>query len=195
MQHIDPAEHDADFLLLSPRNGNVPPTVETFRSLIGAAVTIALTILVIRWVSDAKPSQVPEPSGNSNIYRVKWQLQVLCSTGGAFWIVVCVWSWSDEHHPDWTILVISLIFWIIGLWLATGLVTTNEAGIQKRSLWRSRFLRWGDITEVVIHKKQGGAIEVRAGSKKLIVDSRFNAFQHLLKEIQQRTGKRAIAVS
>jgi len=45
-----------------------------------------------------------------------------------------------------------------------------------------------------VHKKQGGAIELRSGSQKLVIDSRFDAFQHLLNEIEDRTQLQSIGV-
>ena len=46
-----------------------------------------------------------------------------------------------------------------------------------------------------MHKKRGEAIELRAGSEKIIIDSRFVAFQHLLNEIEDHTQLRAIEAS
>jgi len=63
------------------------------------------------------------------------------------------------------------------------------------SLWRSLSFQWQDITEVRLHKKQGGAIELRSGAQKLVIDSRFDAFQHLLNEIEKHTQMHPIAAS
>jgi hypothetical protein len=71
--------------------------------------------------------------------------------------------------------------------MASGSVRTNRTGITKKVLWHSRSLRWNEITEVLLRKKDIGAIELRAGSRKLIIESRFNAFQHLLNEIKDQT--------
>jgi len=116
-------------------------------------------------------------------------MAVACSRlrGALFFVVVSIWSWHDLHRPEWVLIAISVTFVILGLWLASGSVTTNQTGITKTVLWRSRSLQWGDITEIRLHKKQGGAIELRSGVQKLVIDSRFDAFQHLLDDIETRT--------
>lgn len=81
---------------------------------------------------------------------------------------------------------------MIGLWLAVGSVTINQIGITKSFPWYPRSFKWKDITEIRLHKKQGGAIELRSGPQKLIVDFRFNAFHNLLNEIKDRTDFRPI---
>jgi hypothetical protein len=68
-----------------------------------------------------------------------------------------------------------LAFGPLGLWFGTGVVTSDQNGITKRFLWHSVSLRWNEITEVRLHKKDDGAIELRGNLRKLIVDSRFVA--------------------
>ena len=108
-------------------------------------------------------------------------------------MVVSIWSWRDHHaRPDGVLIAITVAFVAAGIWLARGSVTTDQNGITKRGLWYSRSFQWKEITEVRLHKKQGGAIELRFGARKLIIDSRFDAFQHLLNEIEDRTRLRPI---
>ena len=80
-----------------------------------------------------------------------------------------------------------MVFALMGLWLGSGAVTTNQSGITKSVIWHSRSFRWDDITEIRLHKNDGGAIDLRAGKQKLIIDVRFVARQHLLTEIIART--------
>ena len=80
----------------------------------------------------------------------------------------------------------------MGLWLASGSVITDQAGLTKRVLWYSHSFRWSEITEIRLPKKQAGGIELRAGSRKLLIDFRFNALRHLLDEIERHTGLKAI---
>lgn len=57
----------------------------------------------------------------------------------------------------------------------SGVVLTDQNGITKKSLWKSQVFRWEEIPQVQVHKRDAGAIELRAGSRRLIVDSRFVA--------------------
>jgi hypothetical protein len=156
-------------------------------SFVGSIATVALTAIAIRWVLGAKGAKLPKIQDGTSVYGIKWQWRGFGASGAAFSLVLLIWSWHDLHRPDGVLTVASLIFITIGIWLASGSVRTDRIGITKRALWRSRSLRWDEVTEVRLHKKQGGAIEVRAGSRKLIIDSRFVAFQHLLNEIEAHT--------
>jgi hypothetical protein len=91
-------------------------------------------------------------------------------------------SRQDEIFAAFTILFVAMC-----LWIASGSLTSNQFGITKKGLWRSHTFGWGDITEIRLHKKQGGAIELRADSQKLVIDFRIIAFEHLLREIEDRT--------
>jgi hypothetical protein len=79
-----------------------------------------------------------------------------------------------------------------GLWLASGLVTTDSVGIKKQMLCRSCSLRWDEITEIRLLSKDIGAIDLPAGSRKLIIESRFLGFQYLLDEIRSYTNLQPI---
>jgi hypothetical protein len=157
-------------------------------SFIVQVATVALIVIASRWLFSARGAALPRTHDGSSIYGIKWQWRVVGLAGGAFWVIVSIWSWHDRHsRPDGVLIAITLVFLTVGLWLASGSVTTNQTGITKRVLWRSRFFPWKDITELRVHKRQGGAIELRAGSEKLIIDSRFVGFQHLLNEIEDHT--------
>lgn len=160
----------------------------SFLSVVGSIAAVALIVIATRWLSAAKGAQLPKAREGASIYGIKWQWRTVGLVGGVFWVAVSIWSWRDLHsRPDGVLIAITLAFVSVGLWVASGSVTTNQTGITKRSLWHSRYFQWKDITEIRLHKKQGGAIELRSGSQKLIIDSRFDAFQHLLNEIQDRT--------
>lgn len=161
-------------------------------SILSSAATIVLIVVITRWLSSAQGAQSPRTKGDLNVYGIKWPLKALAVIAVVFCVVLSFWFWRDGHHPDWTMIGITALFVTIGFPLGTGSVETNQAGIRKVGVWRSRFFRWSEITEIRLHTKQGGAIELRADSRKLIVDSRFIAFQHLLKEIEDRTQKQAI---
>jgi len=165
----------------------------SFLSVVGSIATVALIVIATRWLSGAKGSQLPKTRDGASVYGIKWQWQTVGLVGGVFWVVVSIWSWRDHHaRPDGVLIAITVAFVAAGIWLARGSVTTDQNGITKRGLWYSRSFQWKEITEVRLHKKQGGAIELRFGARKLIIDSRFDAFQHLLNEIEDRTRLRPI---
>lgn len=167
----------------------------SFLSIVGSIATVALIAIATRWVSSAKGSQLPKTRDGASVYGIKWQWRAVGFAGGLFAVVMSVWSWHDLHRPEWGLIAISVTFLIISLWLASGSVTTNQSGITKRGLWYSRSFHWKEIKEVRLHKRQGGAIELRSGAGKLIIDSRFNAFQHLLNEIEDRTQLQPIGAT
>jgi len=161
---------------------------ESFLRFVVSIVTVSLIAAGTRWLSTAKGAQFPKALDGTKVYGIKWQWRIVGLGSAVFWAALCICFWRDPH-PGRTglFLVITLVSIAVGLWLASGSVTINESGITKKSLWTSLFFQWKDITEIQLHKKQGGAIELRAGSKKLIIDSRFDAFQHLLNEIENHT--------
>jgi hypothetical protein len=158
-----------------------------FLEVVGSIATVALIAIATRWVSSAEGSQLPKARDGASLYGIKWQWRAVGFAGGILAVVMSVWSWHDLHRPDWGLIAISVTFLILSIWLASGSVTTNQNGITKNGLWYSRFFQWQEIAEIRLHKKQGGAIELRSGGRKLIIDSRFNAFQHLLNDIEAHT--------
>jgi hypothetical protein len=159
----------------------------SFVSVIGQVATVALIVIATRWIVGAKGADSPRTRDGASVYATKWQWRAIATVAGAFSIVVLIGSWRDRHSPPWTFIIMSIVFVLMGLWFASGTVTTNQSAITKRIFWHSQSFRWGDITELRLHTKQGGAIELRAGRQKIVIDSRFIAFQHLLKEIQGQT--------
>jgi hypothetical protein len=156
-------------------------------SIIQGAITVALIAVATRWVFAAKGAESPRTTGASSIYAIKRQFRAVGLATVVFSLVVSIWSWHDLRRPYWTLIGISVVFVVIGIWIGTGVVTTDQEGITKKVLWSSHSLGWNEITEVRFHRKQGGAIELRSGKQKLIVDSRFNAFQYLLREVEDHT--------
>jgi hypothetical protein len=165
-------------------------------SVIGSIATVALIAVATRWLSSAKGSPLPKTRDGASVYGIKWQWRAVGLVGAVFWIIVSIWSWHDQHtRPDGVLIGITVAFVAAGLWLASGSITTNQTGITKKGLWHSHSFLWKDITEVRLRKKQGGAIELRSGAQKLVIDSRFDAFQHLLNEIEDHTQVHPIVAS
>jgi hypothetical protein len=156
-------------------------------TFIGSAATVALIVTTTRWVSGATGALLPTARDGKNLYGIKWQWAAVSYSGVVFWIAMIIWSWRNLYSPDWTVVTVLVVFVFMGIWLASGVVTTDLHGITKRSLLRSRSIRWEDITEIRLHKKDGGAIDLRAGRQRIVIDVRFAARQHLLTEIIART--------
>jgi hypothetical protein len=168
----------------------------SFVSVIGSIAAVTLIAVATRWLTAAKGSALPKTRDGTSVYRIKWQWRAVGLVGGVFWVAVSIWSWREQRsRPDGVLIGITAACVIAGLWLASGSVTTNHVGITKKGLWHSHSFHWKDITEVRLHKKQGGAVELRSGAQKLIIDSRFDAFQHLLNEIEDHTEMHPTATS
>jgi hypothetical protein len=157
-------------------------------SIVGSIATVALITIATRWVLNAKGTPLPKTRDGVNVYGLKGQWRALGIVGNIFWLVLFMWAWWDRHsRPDGVLIGLTVAFVAAGTWLAIGSVITDQNGITKKWLWYSRSLQWKQITEIRLHPKQGGAIELRAGTRKLVIDFRLNAFQYLLKEIRSRT--------
>jgi hypothetical protein len=157
-------------------------------SIIGSAATLSLTIGLIRWVVGSRGSDVPRIRDGSNEYAVKWPWRVLGLISATFFVVLLILFWLKMHsRPSPGDIALATFFIAIGVWIASGSVSTDETGITKRGLWSPRTFQWKDITEIRFHKRDGGAIELRSAAQKIIIDTRFEAFQYLLNEIENHT--------
>jgi hypothetical protein len=160
----------------------------SFLGVIISIATVSLIAFVTRWLFNSKGTQLPKTHDGSSVYGIKWQWRVIGIGGGVFWIIISIWFWLDQRsRPDGVLISITFAFLTLGLWLSSGSITTNREGITKRGLWYSRSFRWKEVTEIRLHEKQGGAIELHSGARKLVIDSRFDALYHLLNEIEDHT--------
>jgi hypothetical protein len=160
-------------------------------SAVGQAATVALIVIATRWIYTAKGADFPAKQNGTNVYRIKWQFLALGLAGEGFFIILAVGSWLDLRSLDRVTITASFMAALglpICLSLATGSITTNQVGITRKGLWHSRSFRWGEVTQLKLHTKHGGAVELRTRSAKMIVDFRIVAFQHLLDEIKNQTG-------
>ncbi len=166
-------------------------------SIIGQAVTVALIVVATRWVVGAKGAQLPRIRAGTSIYGIKWQYRAVGLAGGLFSAVIALKVPYDlATVASWVSLIALSAVTLLGLWMAIGRsVATDQGGITKKDLWHTNSVRWDDISEIRLHKEDGGAIELRAGHQKLIIDVRFVARQHLLAEIVAHTRLRPIGPS
>jgi len=164
--------------------------LSSISSVVGAAVTIALIVIVTRWVVGAKGAHLPRIRATTNVYDIKWQWRAIGLAGGLFSAVIAIklLPYDLATAAGWVSLIAFPAMALLGMRMAIGIsITTDEIGITQKSLWHSTLIRWDDITEIRLHKRDGGAIELRAGPQKLIIDVRFVARQHLLNEIIAHT--------
>jgi|SRR5580692_9901272 hypothetical protein len=160
----------------------------SFLGTIGSVASIALTVAAVRWLVNSKGSRFPNRHSGSSEYRIKWQWRMVGLVGGTLPVAVSIWTWRDLYSREGEIwIAFAVLFVVTGVWLAVGSVTTNQAGIAMKGLWSSRSFQWTEITEIRLHKRDGGAIELRSGARKIVIDTRFEAFQHLLNEIETHT--------
>lgn len=159
-------------------------------SFVGQIATVALIAVLIRRLFGASGKDLPRSRGNTHAYGVKWQIRLLGYASAVFCaFLLVINAQEDWASPSrWIFLLIFLLLVLAGLFLASGLVITDVDGITKKVLLWSRSIRWDEVTEVRLHSKRGVAIELRAGPRKLVVDSRFVALQHLLREVESRTA-------
>jgi hypothetical protein len=164
---------------------------ESTATAISQVLTIALIVFVVRWLLEVEGPTVPETHGESFFYRTKWQMRMAGLAVAGFFTVVLMLSLKEaEVRRDR--LLFSLVFGVfilLGIWLASGVVTTNQTGITKKVLWISHSFRWDEITEVSYSEKRK-EIHIRAADRKMTVDRRFIAGEQLLKQITERTGLR-----
>jgi hypothetical protein len=97
----------------------------------------------------------------SKVFTIKWRIRVFAWIGGLFWIALILWSSRDLRTGAGVALIImAIIFIAMGVSLGSGVVITNPLGISKKAFWSTRFLKWKEIAEVRLHKRQGTAIEL-----------------------------------
>jgi hypothetical protein len=152
--------------------------------ILSGTATVALITTATRWLSNTKGNEFPETHGVTSIYSIGRPWRVVGIASATFAALLSAWvSYDLRSRPDGGTITISVLFVAMGLWLASGLVITDQAGITKKVFWYSRTLPWSEITEIRLLRKRGEtAIELRSGPRKMVIDFRFNAFQYLLRE-------------
>lgn len=153
-------------------------------TLVVQAVSVGLIVVASRWLFAAKGTDTPRVRGNIRIYTIKSQWRIVGMASAILCGALTIQSLRDfSSRAGWVSVILLSALSLSGLWISIGTVTTDESTITKSTLGYSRSLRWEELTEIRSHSKHGGAIEIRTGSKKIVVDSRFNATKFLLEEI------------
>jgi hypothetical protein len=163
-------------------------TGSSFATFVIQVAAVALVVYLTRWLSTVKGSDVPYIQAGRSTYRVKWQIRGLGYATAAFCSLL-----AFKFNEDWSIprrIIFPILFWLLafaGLWLASGAIIIDDRRVTKRVFGISRSLNWDQIEDVRIVKKRG-LIEVCGGHRRLTVDARMNATDHLLNEIRRRGG-------
>jgi len=145
------------------------------------AATVALIAFAVGWLTTAKGSDSPKIHGEVSVYGIRWPLRAVAYAAA---VLCLVFTFVDMR---WPVKVLFAVFALGAACFGTGAVTSDKQSISKRFLWHSSSLKWDEISEVRLHKRCGGAIELRGSGRRLIVDSRFVAPTHLQHEIYQST--------
>lgn len=156
--------------------------------VVRGVATVALIAFATRWVTMDKGSDSPKTKGAQAIYPIRWLIRAAAYTAAVLCLVFAFADVrSDLAGRRWPVALLFVTLALGSVWFGTGAVTSDETAISKRFLWHSSSLRWEEISEIRLHKRDGGAIELRGNGKNLIVDSRFIARARLRHEIEQRT--------
>ena len=128
-----------------------------FLSVIGQAVTVALIVVVTRWLYNAKGAESPRISGTVRTYGIKWRLRVIGYASTVFCAFLLIIGPRDDWTSPsrWPFSFIFLGLALMGLWFGSGLVKIDDVGIKKTVLWHSRFIQWSDVAEIRLHEKKG----------------------------------------
>jgi len=151
------------------------------------AGTVALIAFATRWLSTAKGSDSPRIHGGVTTYNIRWPLRVVAYAGTLLFLVFVFVDVHAVAGGRWPADLLFLAFALGFAWFGTGVVTSDQNTISRKFLWYCSSLKWEEISEVRLHKRDGGAIELRGNGRKIVIDSRFVAPAHLVREIEQRT--------
>jgi hypothetical protein len=161
--------------------------------VVKGVATVALIAFATRWVTLDKGPDAPKIEGTVAIYRIRWPVRAAAYTAAALFLVFAFADLrGDLTGRRWLVLLLFVTLALGAVWFGTGVVTLDETAISKRFLWHSSSLRWDEISEIRLHKRDGGAIELRGNGKNLIVDSRFVAPAYLRRALEQRTKLQAL---
>jgi len=156
--------------------------------VVKGVATVALIAFATRWVTMDRGSDSPKIKGAVAIYPIRWPVRAAAYMAA---VLCLVFAFADLRSGlagrRWPVTLLFVTLALGAVWFGTGAVTSDETAISKRFLWHSSSLKWEEISEIRLHKRDGGAIELRGNGKSLIVDSRFIAQARLRREIEQRT--------
>lgn len=151
------------------------------------ATTVAVIVVLTRWLLGEGQREQPRVFQDLRVYGVRRRLQIAGYGAVAVFAILAI-----AFHNEFTsrgglwLLMIPIGFGLLGIWVATGLVITNDREITKKGFFVSRSIAWERISGVCLYERQR-YIEVRAENEKLSIDRRFVAHQDLLDEIHRHS--------
>jgi hypothetical protein len=137
-----------------------------------------------RWLLSDRDNEVPASKDGKSIYLVKLQLRLAAGTTALFFTILPIWMRND---PDAWMLLIFTLAGFGSLLLTLCSVVLDADSITLKSVGGSQKLLWNEITEISVRRKPNQSVSLKAGSKKLVVDSRFIALDQLIREVAAHT--------
>jgi hypothetical protein len=109
---------------------------------------------------NAKSDQKPTFRNAAHVYGLKWQIRMVSYAAAVLFLLLGIEGVrQDLRSARWTIDLLFAGAAVTCLWFGSGVVLTDQNGKTKKSLWKSQVLRWEEISQVQVHKRDAGAIE------------------------------------
>jgi hypothetical protein len=149
--------------------------------------TVVLIVIVTRWLLDGKEIGIPKTVEDKHVFGIRPRIKILGFGTASLFTAVLIGFHQEffELRRLW-LIAIPVFFILVGIWLASGSVTTSGSGIVKKTLWSAQTLPWREISSVRFYERQK-YIALRGEKQKLTIDVRFVALGQLLDEIAHHT--------
>ena len=152
-------------------------------------LVVASIVGAVDWVLTTDRKSAPTVRGERTLYTVSRRIHVTTLISAAICAVLAVSYYQNGNSvKEWLLTCVFGSFAVLGVYISTGSVTTDKNGVTKKVFWHTTGMKWTEITEVLLLQRDGGAIRLKAGTRKLTVDMRFVGRDHLLEEITSFTG-------
>jgi len=156
---------------------------------IGYVLPAVGALRFVRWLFRAPGADRPQLKDGVAYYAVKRRFRMLGFVLGPLVGIFFVWVWLDARPAfDWVALSSAIFLLVGGPWMAWRSVSTDENGITRIVCGLSRRLNWSEITDVQWRAREFPSVVLRTPTRKLVIDSRYEAFEFLVKEIGDRTS-------
>jgi hypothetical protein len=162
--------------------------IEGLGSAIGHVLTVAVTVYFVRFVLSIPKEESPQVRDDTLHFHTRWRVRLVGLIATVMSAVGFLGSRSlIFEERNYVLAAVPVLFLILGMWVASGVVTLDSAGITRKVLGFVRSFRWEEITEIEFFQRHH-AIRLRAGSHKMTIGGAYVAPRKLLDEITRRTG-------